>query len=157
MTRIKSQSSALSLAPFTRPSAEPRRHVLLYSPAFATRVLTGVKRCTIRARRGAAPQSGDLLEHRAWAGVPYRPGSRQVTIRESVCDACRPITIDARVQTIRIAGIDQPLTRHEARRLAETDGFETLGAFFAYFGRGPRGIFHGVLITWCNTEVTHGA
>ena len=129
---------------------KPRRHVLLYSPEFAARVLTGAKRCTIRRRRGAAPQPGDLLEHRRWSGVPYRPGSRQLTFAESVCDACRPITIDAHARSIRIAGIDQPLTSHEARRLAETDGFETLGAFFDYFGRGPRRVFHGVLITWCN-------
>ena len=126
-----------------------RRHVLLYEPEFAALVITGRKRCTIRSR-ARVPKPGDLLDHRAWHGVPYRPGSRQTTILTSACTRVRVIEIDSIEGLIWIGeGFAQELlTANAADELARTDGFRERGELIDYF-RDKSGLpFHGVVIEW---------
>lgn len=124
-----------------------RRHVLLYEPQFAALVITGAKRCTIRKRRFATPRPGELLDHRAWHGVPYRAGSRQSTVRRGPCTSVKEIEIGSLQKEVRVDGV--LLSEAEAATLARADGFESLAEFWIYFAdfKNARP-FHGVLIGW---------
>ena len=114
---------------------------LNFSAEFASAVQNGTKRQTIRPKRKRPIQWSDYLY--------FYTGQRTRSCRklgESVCLAVRDICIVTEGRQVAIDGLK--LTTTEVENLAKDDGFDSVGAFFAWFeGRyGPE--FNGVLITW---------
>ncbi len=124
---------------------KPRRHVLMYAPPFAALVETRAKACTIRARRFATPRPGDVLDQRAWVGLPCRAGSTQRTMRKDVCTGCSTVIVDG---GRKITVGPSTLGKTPADALARRDGFNNAAELVAYFEKNYGLPFCGVLIEW---------
>lgn len=116
-----------------------------FKPQFAPLVESGAKRQTIRAlgkRRHARP--GDALQ--LYTGQRTR-SCRKLIDPDPRCLSVRPIAIRIHSSGVSSVSLDgKMLSTPEVRRLAITDGFESLGAFLDFFeDRMP---FDGVLIQW---------
>ncbi len=123
------------------------RHVLLYEPQFAALVITGAKTCTIR-RRARVPSVGDVLDHRAWDGVPYRAGSRQARIREDVCTSVTPLRIHIARGLAFIRSGAYYMHVEQAIAFVKRDGFANVPEMVEYLERAHGLPFEGVLIEW---------
>lgn len=129
----------------------PRRHVRLYGPQFADLVAAGLKRQTIRAnprRERDRPRVGDIIDNRAWRGVPYRPGSTHRRLGAGTITRVTPIVLLCDCQIVRLAG--QKLTPAQIGAIALQDGFPSLAEFWRYFRAAcpAEPIFRGHLIVW---------
>lgn len=128
-------------------------HVVMFMRCFATAVLEGKKRRTIRPRRLRAIRAGDVLDLRAWNGRPYGRGVKQIRLSRVTC---------TRVLGVRIseAGIElrdertheyKALTREQADQFALLDGFRgvsPLGSMLTFFMAQHGLPFCGELIEW---------
>ncbi len=117
--------------------------VLMFKDFLAPKVEDGSKRHTVRPRRKRPIKPGDSLSLRRWAGKAYR--SKQITLREAVCKAVKPIRVTVNKQ-LYIDG--QRVPRADADKFARADG---LSAFWelADFLRKEHGLpFEGEVISW---------
>jgi hypothetical protein len=125
-----------------------RRHVILFQPRFAPLVEAGAKLQTIRPLRKRPVQSGDVLDLRTWTGAPYRSPQRK--LREVVCTRTAQIEIDSLRGLVWIGeGFESELlTRRQADRFAQRDGFKGRGEMADWFEAMHGLPFAGVLIEW---------
>lgn len=117
-----------------------RRHVKLFQRDFVPKIREGIKRSTIRGtprRRKDLPSVGDIIDARAWTGLPYR--SKQERIGEARIISCFPVV----VTTAGVAG-----SGLNKETLAGMEGFGSWFEMMDWFDRTHGLPFSGVLIEW---------
>lgn len=125
----------------------PRRFVRLFKPQFAPLVQAGTKRQTIRPTPKRMPQSGDIIDCRAWTGAPYRTPQRRLI--EAPILAAVPVTLTWSQVKLPTG----PMPDVDAELLARDDGFIGLHAMLSWFDHEHGLPFTGVLIKWAPKEV----
>jgi hypothetical protein len=137
-----------------------RRHVILFQPRFAAAVQSGAKLQTIRPWRRRMIDVGDVVDLRAWTGLPYRSKPRQ--LREAMVCEKSPILINVTIgrdftQREVILGYNgKRLDDRALLAFAVADGFTGPEEFFGFFIKayskatrfGTKLSFHGQLIRW---------
>lgn len=127
--------------------SKPRRHVFMFQPQFAPRVLDGSKTTTIRAPRKRAVKIGDILDLRQWSGRPY--ASKQVKLRTAECVETSTITIKRSSIIFRKFSVGVELNGDELLDIiAEDDGFESWRLMRAWFEKTHGLPFTGTLYRW---------
>jgi hypothetical protein len=127
---------------------------LSYHAQFAPAVEAGHKLQTIRALRKVPIKRGDTLYH--YTGMRTKACRR---LGVSICETANQIDIfTGRYQVVCLqmcpGGSQRRIGPAEILQIAKADGFETLDAFYAWFGKPGTDLhhFHGQLITW--TSIT---
>lgn len=121
---------------------KPRRFVRMFKPQFAHLVEAGKKCQTVRPKPKRIPERGDIIDCRAWSGLPYRSPQRRLL--EAFISDVIPITISwsqVRFPTGCLSAID-------AEKFAYDDGFVTLQAMLAWFEHEHGLPFVGIVIKW---------
>ena len=118
-----------------------KRRILLYTEGRGRKVAAGDKASTIRPRAGC--KAGDTLEHREWAGLPYR--SKQRKLCTSVCSRVRTV----RITPVGVSIEGEQLGVEPLRILAQREGFEDVAAMLLWFAKSYKTAdFRGELIEW---------
>ena len=127
-----------------------RRHVILCQRQFIPQILAGTKLHTIRPHRVREIRAGDVLDLRAWTGLPYR--SKQRKIREVLCVGVAQIEVDARRQRIFLFNPSHYYPQGgyviDEIAFAQRDGFTYTADLFAWFLKHHGPVFTGQLIEW---------
>lgn len=129
--------------------------VITFKPCFVRLVENGEKLQTIRKHARCNP--GDTLSLRHWAGRPY--WSKQVIIREAICEDVSHVIIDALGIVVKGHALDAA----EAAVFAHADGFDSEDEMIDFFIRTHGLPFTGNLIKWgypmnnCTDELDHAA
>lgn len=116
------------------------RHVIMFSPRFASPVLAGTKRQTIRPPRKRPIKVGDILSLREWTGAPYR--SPQRTLREATAIHVEDILIDPCGILLGDIPVSNCIT------FAKADGFFGWGDMMEWFRPDDGWPFRGICIQW---------
>lgn len=118
--------------------------VRMFKPQFATLVLSGAKRQTIRPTPKRMPRAGDHESWREWSGLPYR--SKQNELAKVELTEVRRISMNFFPDNEVVYLDDQILPREQYEPLAARDGFasfvEMAMWFFDQYGES----FAGILI-----------
>lgn len=138
------QTEIVALAP-KAPVRPPRRFVRLFQPRFAALVEAGKKYQTVRPVPVVMPRVGDLLDARAWTGLPYRSKTRALLASPSPICGVRSITIHFD-GLIEIDG--RYITPVEMESFAHADGFADRAELLAWFHDRHGLPFTGIVIDW---------
>jgi hypothetical protein len=156
LRRVKSKHPGWQLTGYAQAPEPRRRHVIMCQRQFVPAILAGTKLHTIRAERVRSIKPGDILDLRAWTGLPYR--SKQEKLIERVCIGCTRIDVDSNTREIYMmetggswyyrGGPREIDLAEEKLALAQRDGFASAHAFFEFFRFTHAGLLKGQLIEW---------